>query len=170
MDKLKQLIEKKKKDGKGMSKNQSKAKGSVLEDLISAMDGEGASKLKGLKSDTSAPSAGGDSRGGDSRGGDKSDTSTDSNTRTRTATSTKAFTKGNVTVTGGAGRGANTTVHLHTKEPTPDDKQDTVEGEGAGINPPVEYSEEADDGDDDEISELKAEIERLKSLIDKPRY
>jgi hypothetical protein len=46
---FKKLIEKKKKEGKTASPMQSKAKGSVLSDLVNELGGMGLEKIKGLK-------------------------------------------------------------------------------------------------------------------------
>jgi len=143
MDNLRKLIEKKKKEGKNLSKNHRKAKGSVLEDLIGSMDNQGASKLKGLKTQHKKkdPSDGLDKPSVLSDAGEHPDMAEESG------------------------------MEHNQGDQTNQDMDD-----GEGISHPVSYSEQANDGeldndvDDSEVSKLRAEVNRLKSLLDKPKY
>lgn len=54
MEKFKQLLEKKRKDGAGLDPMQASARGSVLSDLMGSLDSEGAKKVKGIKKVTVA--------------------------------------------------------------------------------------------------------------------
>jgi len=153
MEKLKKLIDKKRQEGKGsLGEVESAARGSVLQDMIGALDSEGAKKVKGIKKVTvTSGSTGGIEKGLDvaKKALQKHEGEMKPDTQEPEYNDQDA-------------EGPN---HMPTeKEASSFGSQDPELGSPKTDENEIE-SEEGEGSEEDELSSLKAEHEKLKEEI-----